>query len=354
MKVLTIIGARPQFIKAVVVSNEFKKSNIDEIILHTGQHFDNNMSDIFFEQLNLNKPHYNLNINSLSHGAMTGRMLEQIEEKIVFIKPDLVLVYGDTNSTLAGALAAKKQYVKVAHIEAGLRSFNMNMPEEINRILTDRISDFLFCPTEKAIINLKEEGFDSFKANIYLSGDVMKDSALYFSNFSKKPNFEIPQNYNLCTIHREENTNDTKKLEEILYALNIISKQNPVILPLHPRTKNIINNNLPKFKNIIFCEPLGYLEMIYLIKNSKIVFTDSGGLQKESYFFQKPSLILRNETEWIELVKAGYAKIVGSDKNTILDSFNFFMNNEVNFDKKLYGDGKASQFIVEQIINNLK
>ena len=314
------------------------------------------MSDIFFEQLKLKKPDYNLNINTLSHGAMTGRMLEKIEERIQFCNPDCVLVYGDTNSTLAGALAAKKLHRKIAHIEAGLRSFNMKMPEEINRILTDRMSDFLFCPTDTAVKNLKSEGFENFESIIFRTGDVMKDSALFFSQFSKKPSIELPYKFIVCTLHREENTNDINNLTEIFNSFEKISKEIPIILPIHPRTQNIIKKFGIGYENILnlhIIEPLGYLEMLYLLKNCSLVMTDSGGLQKEAYFFDKPAVVLREETEWIEITKAGANILAGSDKNRIYAAFQEMIDKKIIQDQTLFGNGNASSEIVNHLLQNL-
>jgi UDP-GlcNAc3NAcA epimerase len=350
-KILTIVGARPQFIKAAAISREIAKyDELEEIIIHTGQHYDKNMSEIFFEEMKIPKPKYNLGINSLSHGAMTGRMLEKIEDVIVIEKPDVLVVYGDTNSTIAGALAAKKLHIKVVHIEAGLRSFNMKMPEEINRILTDRISDILFCPTDKAIENLQKEGFENFNCKIIKSGDVMQDTALFYSQYAKKPNFEIPEKFILATIHRAENTDDPKRLKAIFEALEEISKNHKIILPLHPRTKKIIEKLNIKTTNIQIEEPVSYLEVVYLLQKSFLVMTDSGGMQKEAFFFESPCLILRDETEWIELVENNYAKIVGADKKTIINDFKEILNNNFNFNKNLYGNGAASKIIVENLL----
>lgn len=353
MKIITIIGARPQFIKAAALSRELKKHNfIREIIVHTGQHYDANMSDIFFEQMDIPKPDYNLNINGLNHGAMTGQMLEKIEEVLIKEQPDWVLVYGDTNSTLAGALAAKKLHIKVAHIEAGLRSFNMNMPEEINRILTDRISDILFCPTENAIVNLKKEGFTNFKCKIVKNGDVMQDAALFYEYKAQKPIFNIPKKFILATVHRAENTEDLNRLNEIFNALEQICKDTPIVMPLHPRTKNKL-----KFQNynfaesaICFIEPVGYLEMVYLLKNCILVMTDSGGLQKEAFFFQKPCITLRDETEWVELVENGFNTLTGSNKIIILNSVSILLNKEISFNLDLYGNGTACEMIVNELL----
>ncbi len=351
MKILTVVGARPQFVKAAAISREIKKyENITEIIVHTGQHFDKNMSDVFFDEMKIPKPEYNLAINSLSHGAMTGRMLEKIEEVIINEKPDYVLVFGDTNSTIAATLAAKKLHVKIAHVEAGLRSFNMRMPEEVNRILTDRISDFLFCPTNKAIENLHKEGFKNFDNQIVKSGDVMQDTAIFYSKLAKKPDFEVPDNFVLATIHRAENTDDLKRLKSIFKALSEISKSTNVVLPLHPRTKNIIEKNNIETSNIQIVEPVGYLQIIYLLQKSKLVLTDSGGMQKEAFFFKSPCATLRDETEWVELVENGYNKLVGADYNLIIEAYNELIDKDLDFSKNLYGNGKASGIIIESLL----
>lgn len=352
-KIVTIIGARPQFIKAAALSREFKNhKNICEIIIHTGQHFDNNMSDIFFEQMDIPKPDYNLNINGLKHGAMTGQMLEKIEEVLIQEKPDWVIVYGDTNSTLAGALAAKKLHFKVAHVEAGLRSFNMNMPEEINRILTDRISDILFCPTDNATENLNNEGYENINCRIVKNGDVMQDAALFYESKAQKPTFDIPENFILATIHRAENTDDISRLTDIFEAFEELTKTISVVLPLHPRTKQkltTLNYNLSE-SSIYFIEPVGYLEIVYLLKNCCLVMTDSGGLQKEAYFFKKPCITLREETEWVELVENGFNILTGSDKNKINNAFTQLLNKEISFDIDLYGNGKACKRIVKELL----
>ncbi|HMV44800.1 MAG TPA: UDP-N-acetylglucosamine 2-epimerase (non-hydrolyzing) [Leptospiraceae bacterium] len=356
-KILTIVGARPQFVKAAAVSREFKKhKDIQEVIVHTGQHFDKNMSDIFFEEMEIPKPDYNLNINGLGHGAMTGQMMEKIEEVILKEKPDFLMVYGDTNSTLAGALAAKKIHVRVIHIEAGLRSFNMNMPEEINRILTDRISDILFCPTEVSIENLKREGFENFKVQIVKNGDVMQDAAIYYSKISSTKSRIIEtlglkdQKFILSTIHRAENTDDLEKLKSILSALNQINKEITIVCPLHPRTHNIIKkNNLSTEIKII--EPVGYFDMIELLKNSVLVMTDSGGVQKEAFFFEKPCITMREETEWLELVESGYNVLVGSDSKKIIESVESMKSKKLDFSKDLYGKGKSCSIIAETILN---
>lgn len=352
MKLLTIIGARPQFIKAAAVSREIAKhEDIKEIIVHTGQHFDVNMSKIFFEQMQIPKPDYNLEINSLSHGAMTGRMIEKIEEVLLKEKPDWVIVYGDTNSTIAGALAAKKLHIKVAHVEAGLRSFNRKMPEEINRILTDKISDILFCPTDQAVKNLQKEGIVKHSlVRIAKSGDVMQDAAIFYSNLAQKPELDLPGKFVLATIHRAENTDDPERLSSIFKAMDKISQETPIILPLHPRTKKILNNLKFKIDNLIITEPVGYLEMIYLLKNCSLVMTDSGGLQKEAFFFHKQCITLRDETEWVELVENGFNVIVGSNSDKIFAAYKKMMNKNPNYNIDLYGRGKASNKIIRELL----
>ena len=349
IKIITIIGARPQFIKAAALSREIAKyDNIEEIIVHTGQHFDANMSDIFFEQMSIPKPHYNLDINGLRHGAMTGQMLEKIEEVLIKEKPDWVLIYGDTNSTIAGALAAKKLHINVAHVEAGLRSFNMDMPEEINRILTDRISDILFCPTETAVNNLMKEGYNNINCKIVKSGDIMQDAAIFYSKKEQKPNIEIPNEFILATIHRAENTDDANRLGAILDALNEIAKETAIILPLHPRTAKIIQNSEFKIQNLKIIEPVGYLEMVYMLNRCRLVMTDSGGLQKEAFFFSKPCMTMRDETEWVELIENNFNVLVGADKFKIIDTFKNHKFN-LNFDVDLYGNGVAAKKIIETL-----
>lgn len=357
MKICTILGARPQFIKAAVISREiFSNNNLQEIIIHTGQHFDQNMSDVFFDEMEIPTPHYNLNINGLDHGAMTGQMLEKIEMVLKEEKPDLVLVYGDTNSTIAGALAAKKLHVKVAHIEAGLRSFNMKMPEEINRILTDRISDILFSPTQAAYDNLIKEGYSNMDCKIELSGDVMCDAAKFYSQKSKKPECELPASFVLCTIHRGENTDDSDVLLNIMNGLRKISETTPVVFPIHPRTKKKLVQLNYDFSTgeICFLDPVGYFEMIYLISNSELVITDSGGLQKEAYFFNKHCLVAREETEWMELVDSGYNFICGTDSTFLNEKFQEVrILKNVDFDTKLYGDGFSGKRMVKSLIQLL-
>jgi len=349
MKIITIIGARPQFIKAAALSREIAKhDDIQEIIIHTGQHFDANMSDIFFEQMSIPKPNYNLDINGLGHGAMTGQMLEKVEKVLIDEKPNWVVVFGDTNSTIAGALAAKKLHIKVAHIEAGLRSFNMNMPEEINRILTDRISDILFCPTDTAIKNLKQEGYDNIDCKIVKSGDVMQDAAMFYSKKEQSPDIDLPKEFVLATIHRAENTDDPIRLGNILNALNEIAKETPIILPLHPRTAKIIKQSTFNFDNLTIIEPVGYLEMVFMLKRCKLVMTDSGGLQKEAFFFKKACITMRDETEWVELVENNLNTLVGADKSKIANAFKK-QNTNLDFTQDLYGNGLASANIIRNL-----
>jgi UDP-GlcNAc3NAcA epimerase len=354
MKILTILGARPQFIKAGSVSREITKhKNIQEIIVHTGQHFNSNMSDIFFDEMQIAKPNYNLNINGLSHGAMTGQMIEKIEEICLKEKPDWMMVYGDTNSTLAGAIVASKLHIKLAHIEAGLRSFNMKMPEEVNRILTDRVSQILFCPTDTAIENLNNEGYKNLDIKVIKSGDVMQDGAIFYKNLAVKPDIKIKEDYILCTIHRAENTDDENRMQNIFEALNIIAKDKQVILPIHPRTKNIIQNLNIEVVNLTIIEPVGYLEMVWLIDNCELVMTDSGGLQKEAYFFEKQCITLRDETEWVELCECDANILVGANKEKIIQAYE---NNNIfdikNSELNMYGGGNASENIIKELMGH--
>jgi UDP-GlcNAc3NAcA epimerase len=358
MKILTIIGARPQFIKAAAVSREFSRySDINEVIIHTGQHFDKNMSDIFFDEMNIPHPNYYLEINSLSHGAMTGRMMEAIEKIIEVENPDFTMVYGDTNSTLAGALAAKKKHCKLVHVEAGLRSFNMDMPEEINRILTDRISDVLFCPTDTAVLNLYNEGFAKFQCRIVQNGDVMEDAALFYSKMAGEKSTIIKElnlegrDFVLCTIHRAENTDDPKRLANLVHAINQVNAKMHVVMPLHPRTLNTIKaNNLSLDAKVL--SPIGYFDMIRLIQESRIVMTDSGGLQKEAFFFNKYCITLRDQTEWLELINHDYNRLVGVDPHEIFEAFDNFIGKTFNKAHDFYGGGKASSIIVDTLLTN--
>lgn len=349
MNVLTVIGARPQFIKAAVVSRAFKEhpSIVREVIVHTGQHYDSNMSDVFFEELDIPKPRYNLGIGGGTHGQNTGRMIEQLESVMVAVKPDWVLVYGDTDSTLAGALAAAKLHIPVAHVEAGLRSFNRRMPEEINRVLTDHIADLLFAPTDTARQNLINEGVEETK--IKLCGDVMYDASIFYKERARRPDLpdslEIKgEDFVLCTIHRAENTDDPVRLKSIFKGL--ADSGETIILPIHPRTREkadkagiIIPNN------VWVIDPVGYLEMIWLEANCRLVATDSGGVQKEAYFFEKPCVTLRDETEWVELVGSGWNRLAGAASQTIRAALGHFPTS--SHADPLYGDGDAGVEIVK-------
>jgi UDP-GlcNAc3NAcA epimerase len=359
-KIVTVLGARPQFVKAAVLSRVIKEHNeIEEVIVHTGQHFDSNMSDVFFQEMEIPKPAYNLAINSLGHGAMTGQMLEKIEAILIEEKPDAVVVYGDTNSTIAGSLAAKKMHIKVIHVEAGLRSFNMKMPEEINRILTDRISDLLCCPTDSALLNLKNEGFDNLPIQVVKNGDIMKDAVAYYSKTSLEKSSIIADlnlkknGFVLATIHRQENTDDVEKLKSIFNGLEKIHADYQVVLPVHPRTKKILEQHNLK-PNITFISPVGYFSMLELLKNCKLVISDSGGLQKEAFFNKKNCIIVREETEWVELVENGFAEIVGSDSSKMVTSFNSFKDLESNFNIELYGNnvGESIHQSIVSLLNN--
>jgi UDP-GlcNAc3NAcA epimerase len=355
---VTVVGARPQFIKAAAVSREIAKHpEITEYIIHTGQHYDDNMSAVFFREMQISAPDYHLTINALNHGAMTGRMLEKIEGILDKEKPDFVLVYGDTNSTLAGALAAKKLHLKILHIEAGLRSFNMRMPEEINRILTDRVSDILCCPTIRAVENLKKEGFENFPCRIVLTGDAMLDTVLHYRRIAESKSRIIENlnlkgvHYVLCTIHREENTDDLNRLSEIVGALNKIAQEMKIVLPIHPRTmKRLKASNIEMAFSPV--EPIGYFDMLELLHHTKIVLTDSGGLQKEAFFFNKPCVTLRDETEWTELVEHGFNMTAGSKKEVIYACYKTMKELNIPFDVDLYGNGHASRHIVKAMIGD--
>lgn len=351
-KILTIIGARPQFIKASVVSKAIQQAEaLEEVLLHTGQHFDANMSDIFFNQLGIPRPDYQLDINGGSHGDMTGRMLIEIEKVLLKESPDCVLVYGDTNSTLAGALAAAKLHIPVAHIEAGLRSFNMQMPEEINRILTDQISSILFCPTQAAMDNLNNEGFASKPVHVLNTGDVMQDSALFFAERATRPNgVSLERDFVLATLHRAENTDNPERLASIVAALNQLHAEvAPVVLPLHPRTRGLLDKHGLTLE-VELIEPVGYLEMIWLLQRASLILTDSGGVQKEAYFFCKPCVTMRDQTEWVELVEQGANELVGADSDRIVAAVKRNIGREIADEQQLYGGGKAALNIVDVIV----
>ena len=356
LKIVTIVGARPQFIKAAVVSKMLSQYNdIEEIIVHTGQHFDKNMSQLFFDEMHLSEPAYQFDIHGLPHGALTGRMMEKIEGVLLRETPDWVLIYGDTDSTLAGALAAKKLHIRVAHVEAGLRSFNEAMPEEINRILTDRISEVLFCPSETAMNQLRNEGRLANGAKVVMSGDVMKDAARMFAPLMRRPATTLPDWYILCTFHRTENIDNPQVLKQLLFALEQTCNTIPVVCPLHPHTrKNMENIGYPIDQSPIhFIEPVGYLEMLYLLNHCTLVMTDSGGLQKEAYYMEKYCVTLRNETEWTELVGCGYNHVVGTDASTILQAVQDLIDMPPAFPIALYGNGYAAEVIAETMTRAL-
>tara|TARA_B100000579_G_C22818062_1_gene849026 strand:- start:1007 stop:2113 length:1107 start_codon:yes stop_codon:yes gene_type:complete len=352
IKILTIVGARPQFIKSSVISNEIKKNYkyLKEILVHTGQHYDFNMNKVFFNELKIKKPNYYLNISKLDHSKMISKMITAIDKVIKKEKPNFVIVYGDTNSTVSGAIAAYKSKTKVIHIEAGLRSYNENMPEEQNRIITDRLSNLLFCPTLTSKRNLISESFKKYKnKKIFNYGDVMYDVHLKFKkNFNSNINYK---DYYLLTLHREENMKK-KKLKNIFKNIIKLSNYKKIIFPTHPRIKKFAKQNL-KNKNIILIEPKGYFEFGSLLNNSFAVITDSGGVQKESFFFKKNCFVLRNETEWVELIKKNVNLIVSPDKK---DFFKKIINHK--FSKKIdnffpFGEGKSSKRIVKEIFKNL-
>ena len=347
MKILTCIGARPQFIKAATISRAVSTSNdLSEVIVHTGQHYDPNMSDVFFEELSIPKPDYNLKLGGGNHGEMTGRMLGELEKVMLDEKPDIVLVFGDTNTTLAGALAAAKLHFPVVHVEAGLRSFNRLMPEEINRVLTDHVSDVLFVPTETARRNLANEGLPGDR--VYLVGDVMYDAAIFYRDRARQPAFFAKQQltsgkYILATIHRPENTDSPERLAGILRGLGRAKQR--VVLPLHPRTRQSIERmgiELPP--SIVLTDPVGYLEMVWLEVNASMIATDSGGVQKEAYFHDKPCITLRDETEWIELVDERWNTLVGADEGRIATALSVAAAPRSK--SEIYGSGDAAQQIV--------
>lgn len=380
LKLLTIIGARPQIIKAAALSRAIKndfRGQITEVIVHTGQHYDENMSQIFFDELDIPQPNYNLNVGSGTHGKQTAAMIDGIEEILLKEKPSAIVLYGDTNSTLAGAIAASKIHIPVVHIEAGLRSFNKSMPEEINRIMCDHVSTLLFSPTKAGYQNLIKEGFKENNTapysidnpKIYHCGDVMFDNSLHFSEIAEKKSgildqLELTKNdFVLATIHRNNNTDEPERLHAIFSALDKITKQYKIkiVLPLHPRTAKLLSqnsnaelyNSIKTNKQIVITEPVSFLEMIALEKNAQLILTDSGGVQKEAFFFEKPCIILRSETEWTELVDCNAAIIADADETKIIDTFNYFTKNRPASFPKLFGDGKAAQFICTEITKHI-
>ena len=374
-KILTVVGARPQIIKAAALSRIIKLhfSNIlHEIIVHTGQHYDENMSQVFFDELPILPPHIHLNVGSASHGKQTAQMIEKIEQVLLQEKPDAVVVYGDTNSTLAGALAASKCLIPIFHIEAGLRSYNKTMPEEINRIIADHLSTLLFCPTQQAVKNLEKEGFklhqpitDINHPEIILSGDVMYDNSLYFSEMAKQKStllhtLNIKNTpFILCTIHRPNNTDIPERLNSIFTALNDLSKYIKLVLPLHPRTKKMLSTHLHRSlwqdlqhnKHFLIIEPVSFLEMILLETHCSMIITDSGGVQKEAYFFKKPCMVLRPETEWVELLDTGTTLLVDADYQKILSSYDTLKTVSVEKFIPFYGDGHAAEKIAKSMIH---
>ena len=378
-KIVTIIGARPQIIKSAALSRAIKNhfsTSIAEIIVHTGQHYDENMSQVFFDELGIPAPNYNLQVGSGSHGKQTAVMISGIEEILLNEKPDAIVLYGDTNSTLAGAIAASKIHVPIIHIEAGLRSFNKSMPEEVNRIMCDHVSTLLFSPTQTGFENLVREGFQPhaqkpYHANnpkIYHSGDVMYDNSLFFSEFAETNSTIIEDNdlekgkFILATIHRNNNTDEPVRLNALFNALYKIIENNSidVILPLHPRTEKLLERNLnqelyQKIKSnthFKIIKPVSFIEMIALEKQCSIVMTDSGGVQKEAFYFKKPCIILRPETEWVELVNSGTAIIADADEQKIIDAFNTLISKTTLQFPNIYGDGKTAEFICKEIVSN--
>ncbi len=354
MKVVTIVGARPQFIKASAISRVVRSQyagHVEEVLVHTGQHFDENMSQVFFDDLDVPRPRYNLEISGGTHGVMTGRMLEGVEPILMREQPDWVLVYGDTNSTLAGALAAAKLHLPVAHVEAGLRSFNMRMPEEINRCLSDRISTLLFCPTETAVLNLRNEGVRNGVHNV---GDVMYDVALHYKDVARRRStiletLRLPErSFALATCHRAENTDNPQRLGEILDALCEIAGEFPVVLPLHPRTRKMIDDLhfSDRLRSITVIAPLPFLDMVRLEQSARVVLTDSGGVQKEAFFYGVPCVTMRDETEWTETVSLGLNKVVGASKRAIVAAA-LDADPQMKTGAAPYGDGRASERIVD-------
>ncbi len=353
MKIATIVGARPQFIKMAPVSKELRK-HFEEVVIHTGQHYDYEMNRIFFEQLGIPEPDYYLGVGSGSHGYQTGEMLKGIEEVLIKEQPDIVLVYGDTNSTLAGALAAVKLHIKVAHVEAGLRSFDKGMPEEVNRVLTDHVSDYLFAPTETAVKNLHGEGL---KEGVYLTGDVMYDALLHNIKIAREKSRILdelglnPKEYLLATVHRAENTDNVGRLRNIIEAF--IESNETIVFPAHPRTRKYLEaygliGEVEKAGNVLLIPPVGYLDMLVLEENARKILTDSGGVQKEAYFLKVPCITLRERTEWVETVEDGWNLLVGATKEKILRAIKEFDPRGETYTYK-FGDGKASRRIAEII-----
>ena len=335
-KILTVVGARPQFIKAAPVSKALTAQGLTEILVHTGQHFDPLMSDVFFDELDIAKPHHNLAINSLGHGAMTGRMLEKLEEIMLAERPDMVLIYGDTNSTIAAALAASKLHFPVAHVEAGLRSFNRRMPEEINRIVADHLSALLFCPTRSAVANLAQEGITS---GVHAVGDVMFDTTIEAARRAETRSRILetlglaPGSYAVSTIHRAENTDDAERFSRVMDWLAEAAQQTPIVMPIHPRTRNLLTQRDLAPTGVRLIDPLGYLDMTQLLHNARAIYTDSGGIQKEAYFHRVPCVTIRDETEWVETIDAGW--------NRLWTTVDYLPRGEITD----YGTGQSAQLI---------
>ena len=383
MKLVTIIGARPQIIKAAALSRAIRthySDQIQEIIVHTGQHYDDNMSQVFFDELQIPRPDYNLHVGSASHGVQTARMTEGIEALLLKEQPDFIVLYGDTNSTLAGAVAAAKIHVPIVHIEAGLRSFNKSMPEEINRIVCDHCSTLLFTPTKAGLENLKREGFSIDEGGpstgsttaiptidnpkVYHCGDIMYDNSLYFADIAEEKTDIIKrlalsdQPYILATIHRDSNTDHPERLSAIFRSIIKLSEECQVVLPLHPRTAKLLKTNLDEnlqkqifnCQNIKLIPPVSFLEMIALERHAQLIMTDSGGVQKEAYFFKKPGIILRPETEWVEIVETGNAILADADEMRIMQAWQHFKDNPPTVFPEIFGDGHAAEFMLEKIL----
>ena len=360
LKIVAIVGARPQFIKAAAVSRVLRTEYVDrmaEVLVHTGQHYDDNMSRVFFDELEIPHPNYNLGISGGNHGEMTGRMLEAIEKVLLTERPDWVLVYGDTNSTLAGALAAVKLHIPVAHVEAGLRSFNMRMPEEVNRILSDRISTLLFCPTETAVHNLKTEGIVDGVHNV---GDVMFDVALFYRDRAREKSDILNRlgvragEFALATCHRAENTDDPIRLREICLGLSDIASSLPVVFPMHPRTRKQIEEHQlgSSLAPVKVVDPVSFIDMVALEQAAKVILTDSGGIQKEAFFYNVPCITLRDETEWVETVESGANRLVGADRDGMKSAANLKRFNNTRTSALPYGTGRAATAILGCLLND--